>query len=245
MSKFIINPNLPENRVEKVIIGNHKKIIGLLEKHGIEAIILKDNQSVDYSVRNHADMACCYLGEGRIILDKLQTEATEILKRSGMTVFLTESNISGKYPDDIQLNSAVFGCNLICLPKATNSIVLEENKDKRLFSVKQGYCKCSVCPVSENAFITDDAGIYNKTKDYLDVLLVEKGDILLEGKDYGFIGGASAKIEKTTMLFFGNINTHRNADKILEFLEKYGVRYKNLFDGQLVDIGGIVAITEK
>lgn len=244
MSKLIIRPNLPECRVKKAIIGNHPEAAELLGKTGIETVVLNDNMLIDFSVRNHADMAACYLGEGRIIIDKAQTKIAEELEKSGLKVYLTEKDISGDYPDDVALNCAVIGENLICNPKTANGTILEENADKRLFSVKQGYCRCSVCPVTENAFITDDIGIYSKTRDSLDVLLIEKGDILLEGKNYGFIGGASAKVDRDTLLFFGNLSTHRNACEIESFLAKHGVKHINLSDGPLRDIGGIIPITE-
>lgn len=246
MSKFIFNPNLPDSRVKTVLVGNHPQIIGLLNNiMGMETVALQDNTNIDYSVRNHADMAACYLGDGRIILDKAQTEACKKLSDMGMTVLSTEGPIKGEYPDDVLLNCTIFGKNLVCFHKWTASKILEENADKRLFSVKQGYCKCSICPISENAIITDDIGIYNKTKACFDVLLIDKGDIFLEGKDYGFIGGASAKIDEDTVLFFGNIDTHRNAEDVKRFLKKHGMKHKSLFDGKLVDIGGIVPITEE
>lgn len=245
MSKFIENPNLPNNKVRQALIGNHHEIIGLLKKSGIETLVLQDNLFIDYSVRNHADMAACYLGNGRIILDRGQTAVSEKLRDIGMTVFNTESAIKGDYPNDVKLNCAIFGNNLVCFKKGVEIKALEENSDKRLFSVKQGYCKCSICPITENAILTDDIGIYNKTKEYLDVLLIDKGDILLDGKDYGFIGGTSAKIDAETVLFFGNLDTHRNADDIKAFFKKHGIKYKNLFDGRLIDIGGIVPIAEE
>lgn len=244
MSKFIIRPNLPESRVEKAIIGNHPETAELLRKIGIETLFLEDNLLVDFSVRNHADMAVCYLGKGKIIINKGQTQLAEALEKSGLKVYLTEKDIAGEYPGDVALNCAIIGDNLICNPKTAISIILEENADKRLFSVKQGYCRCSVCPVTENALITDDIGICNKTKDVLDVLLIEKGDILLEGKDYGFIGGASAKIDRDTICFFGDLSTHRSAGEIQRFLAKHGVKHINLSEGPLRDIGGIVALTE-
>ncbi len=245
MSKFITKPNLPDRAVETVLIGNHPEIIALLNEMAIKTVVLQDNCYIDYSVRNHADMAACYMGGGKLMLDKNQSKASGISAKMGMTVFNTEKPIKGEYPNDVVLNCAIFGGNLVCFPKGTAAKILEENADKRLFSVKQGYCKCSICPVTENAIITDDVGIYNKTKEILDVLLIDKGDIFLEDKNYGFIGGASAKINEDTMLFFGNVDTHRNAGDIKTFLKAQGVKYKNLFNGNLVDIGGIIPITTK
>ncbi|MBQ6874110.1 MAG: hypothetical protein IJO24_07445 [Clostridia bacterium] len=244
MSKSIIRPNLPEGRVKTAIMGNHPEIAEMLRKIGIDILTSADNLSVDFSVRNHADMAACYLGNGRIIVDRGQERLIRALEETGITVIPTEKAVTGRYPDDVGLNCALIGNNIICNPKTSNRIILEENADKRLFSVKQGYCRCSVCPVTENAIITDDIGICNKVKNSLDVLLIEKGDILLEGKDYGFIGGASAKIDRNTICFFGDLSTHRSACEIQRFLANHGVKHINLSEGSLRDIGGIVALTE-
>jgi hypothetical protein len=65
-------------------------------------------------------------------------------------------------------------------------------KNFNIIDVKQGYTKCSVLPVSNNAFITDDISIYNQCVSFgIDVLYVGKGDVSLPGYNYGFIGGCA------------------------------------------------------
>ena len=112
-------------------------------------------------------------------------------------------------------------------------------------NVRQGYCKCSCLNVSENAVITDDECIYKALcLNEIDALLISKGDITLNGHDYGFIGGASGKISKTDILFFGDVTKHRDYKKIAGFIEKHGCKIISL-DFPLTDFGGIIPITEK
>lgn len=222
-----------------MLVGNHGKLITELEKKGINCIVLEDNTDIDYSVRNHADMAAYRLSDGKIILDKRQIEAGSKLKKLGIDVIYTDDDISGAYPDDIFLNAARIGDTVI--GKISNISRAIKDDTENLIDVRQGYAKCSICVVNDNAFITDDKSIYDKCKDNFDVLLIDKGDILLEDKDYGFIGGASGKLGDT-VYFFGSLSYHRDGEKIKAFLGKHKEKYECLFDGQLIDIGGFVEV---
>ena len=243
MSDFIRLPNLPEKDVGAVIIGRHEDIIKRLNSSGIETVVLEDNPDVEPPIRNHADISAFHLGGRRIILDKRQTAAGDKLKRSGFDIRYTEKEIKGGYPNDVRLNCAVIGNRLICGKKGVEPFVSALLLEK--LKVNQGYCRCSVCILNERAFITDDESIYKRTKDIFDVLLIEKGDILLDGKPYGFIGGASAKLSKNEVTFFGSLSCHRNANEIKAFIRKHNMGYAELFDGRLRDIGSVVLISEK
>lgn len=224
-----------------ILIGKHKKVTAELKKRGIRCITLEDNDDIDFSVRNHADMAAYMLGGRCVLLDKRQTSVKYELEGLGYKVILTDEKIIGDYPDDIKFNAAKVGNSVICLEKYISPEIISDAYD--IINVKQGYAKCSVCVVNDNAFITDDAGIYEKCKERFDVLLIEKGDILLEGKNYGFIGGASG-ILNGRIYFFGSLDFHRDGDKIKAFLEKHNAAYECLFDGKLVDIGGFFEIKQ-
>lgn len=224
---------------ETVLIGEHEKFIKELEKKGIRCLILENNEDIGFSVRNHADMAAFYVGDGKLILDKRQKNIAERLKAEGCEVILTDDEIRGKYPSDVLINAAKIGSTVICCEKYISREILASAE--RIINVRQGYTKCSVCIVNENAFITDDKGIYEKCKDIYDVLLIEKGDIVLEGEEYGFIGGASAKAG-ATLYFFGSIDTHRDSERIKAFLEKHSAAYECLSDDKLTDIGGFICL---
>lgn len=240
MNKFVLQPNLPETPLKLALAGEHGEINRCIEKLGIELITLKDNEKIDFSIRNHADAAACNVGGGRIFLEEGQTEAAERLRSIGMHVF--EAKVSGEYPGDVRLNCALFGMNYIYSAGTDERITQAVSQFARCLKVRQGYCRCSVCIVSDNAIITDDVGIYKAAKHFMDVLYIRKGDILLEGKEYGFIGGATAKIDRNTLLFFGNPETHRDFQSIRDFLSRHNVRYISLFQSKLTDIGGLVGI---
>ncbi len=111
-----------------------------------------------------------------------------------------------------------------------------------LINVKQGYAKCSCAVVSYNAVITEDVGIYRKlSKTDIEVLLIGKGSVTLEGADCGFIGGATGyDRSKDTLYFCGDICEHPDFDRIRAFCDNHGTSIECLSDSKLVDIGGIL-----
>lgn len=150
-----------------------------------------------------------------------------------------------KYPDNVFLNCAVVGKNLICNKKFTSETVLQNAliDGYNIIQVKQGYAKCSTCVVCDNAIITEDDGIASSCeKAGIDVLKITKGYVKLEGYDYGFIGGASGLIEKDVLAINGNINLHPDGKRMIEFCEKHGVNVKSLNNEPLYDVGSIIRI---
>lgn len=246
MSSFVINPNLPEKRVCKIICGTEDELIlAFFEKEGIDVIKNKANFCIDPSVARHADMAALHLSGNSVIADKTQSQLICELENLGMSVFTTEKKISGSYPDDIKLNFALFGKyalgNFRCIDRNLDDLL----SDKEKINVKQGYSKCSTLVLDESSIITDDASIYAEiVKTGLDCLLISKGDIFLEGHEYGFIGGASAKISKDEVLFFGDIRKHSNFDDIEALISSRCMKIICTDDGKLRDIGGIITLCE-
>ena len=125
---------------------------------------------------------------------------------------------------------------------ARQSPELLQKRADNIIDVAQGYVSCSLCRAGENAVITDDPSIADALErdGKIQVLKIEKGDILLPGYGYGFIGGASGWIGDT-LYFFGDIQTHRDGEKIREFLERRGIHYECLLPSRkLIDIGSII-----
>ena len=247
MMKYIKNPNLPETKVNTVICGTEDEdILDFFKRNDISIISIKPNNEIDIAVSTHADMAVSHLGNNVIIADKNQKNLQEELCSLNFKVHFAKNEISGKYPQDIALNFAVVGNNIIGNFKYVDENLLNLISDKRKIDVKQGYCKCSILVIDENAVITDDESIYRKTTENgIDSLLVSKGDILLSGHEYGFIGGASGKISKETVVFFGDIRKHKDYEKIVLFTKKHGCNFICTDDKELRDIGGIISIIEE
>ena len=110
-------------------------------------------------------------------------------------------------------------------------------------NVNQGYTRCSALVVNDKAVITADKSIEKGMKNNgVEVLLISAGNIVLEGFDYGFIGGASFS-DNNTIYFFGDITKHLDYYKIKEFTSKHNSIIEILCKTQpLTDIGGAVLI---
>lgn len=247
MIKHILNPNLPQGNVKHIICGTQDKLIAdFFDNVGINVLKNEANADIDSSVSCHADMAAVYLGDGKIVIDKNQVLLRQKLRELGFTVIDTSEHIKGLYPDDVRLNFTLTEKNAFGCFRYADYALSENITEKNMINVRQGYCKCSVLVVDENSFITDDASIFKTMKENgFDVLLIEKGDIYLEGHGYGFIGGASGKISHNTVVFFGDITSHTDFEKINEFLRSHGCSYLCTDNGRLRDIGGIIPLTQE
>lgn len=246
MSRFIFNPNLPKSAVKKLICGTKdQRILSFFNSHFIEVLSIVPDKAIDKAIASHADLYALHLCDNKIIVDKSQTALIEKLSELGMTVYTTKRHISGKYPSDVSLNFAVFGENAIGNFKYADENLVSCLNGKRQINVNQGYCKCSTLIINDNAIITDDESIYKKMLlNGIDSLLISKGDIYLEGHDYGFIGGASFKLSYDTVAFIGDVSGHRDYNLIKAFVEKHGCKIISTDNGRLRDIGGVISLTE-
>lgn len=247
MMNFVKKSNLPDGRVIALICGtDDERILSYFARESIKVIKNEPNPHIDKAVSDHADMAAIHLGKNRIIIDKKQTVLAEKLTELGMKVSESEREIAGRYPLDIGLNFALFGDCVMGRLSDADSVLMKAIQKYEKIEVKQGYCKCSVLIINEKAIITDDESIQRKASEKgIESLLISKGDISLDGHPYGFIGGASGKISKDKILFFGNIEKHRDFQRIRAFLSEFGCSYECTDEAVLRDIGGIIPLCEE
>ena len=160
----------------------------------------------------------------------------------GVKVLKGATSLTSKYPEDIAYNAVRIGDFIIHRADKTDDVIKREFLD-RIVNVRQGYTKCSICKVSENAVITSDEGIAAVLKNNgVDVLLISHGGIKLSGFDYGFIGGCSGLIASDVLAFCGDITRHCDYGRISAFLYKHNVSALSLSDGELTDVGSIIGI---
>lgn len=243
--KFVKIPNNPINAMAVLIARDTpQEIVTGLNKLCINTVFGgKLNYSVN-GVRCHIDAQILHLGENSFVVSPhLIEHYTKVLP--GAKLLPGESTGQDSYPDDAAYNVASTGRFNIHNFKYTDKTILSEIKGEKIF-VTQGYSKCSLCIVDENSVITEDEGIAKALKRHnIDVLKISAGDVRLKGLDYGFLGGASGKIKKNVLAFAGDITSHRDYKKILEFCIKRNVKPISLCEGQLTDIGSIIPVFEK
>ena len=198
-----------------------------LNKFGYEIIPTKKINTFLEPEQYHADMQILCIKNKVITLD-------DCIKKPGKN-----------YPENILLNCLYHNNKLYGKLSATDSSVREYCRENNIetVNVNQGYTRCSTLVVNDKAVITADKSIEKGMKNNgVEVLLISAGKIVLEGFDYGFIGGASFS-DNNTIYFFGDITKHPDYNKIKEFNSKHNSIIEILCKTQpLTDIGGAVLI---
>ena len=239
--KFLKTPNLPDRRIKGVIIDcrTDEETIKSFKKLGIEMILSYRSENLHPAVCSHPDMTIIHLGGNKFVCApdayeyyKSVLPDAEIIK--GMV------GLKPEYPYDVPYNITLLG-NFVFMNTATEQAKVF--KGEKIINVRQGYTKCSICIVNENAIITADAGIYKAAvENGIDALLISPGHIELPGMNYGFIGGATGLIAQNILTVNGEINTHPDGDKIAEFCESHGVKIIPLKRGAIRDIGSVLPV---
>lgn len=244
--KYIKYPNLPQNPVSLVALSNSAgESIRKLNDKGIETIIIPDNPLLPEPVKSHADLQILHMGNDVIFCQNEHLCTGESEKK--FNIHKISESAGNKYPEDVRLNCTIIGDKIICNEKTVSRDVLEfaYTNDYTIINVNQGYSRCSICVIDENAIITDDESIYTAAGKFLnDAELISKGSIVLKGYNYGFIGGCCGKLNKNEIGFNGLIESHKDYKKITDILNRNHIICTELSRGPLTDIGGIIPLAE-
>lgn len=247
--KLIEKSNLPQNKVCHCILGeNNLNTIAYLNKMGIKTLTTKKSLKLDKEIAFHTDTQLIYCGKKTAIVSPNQPLLIERMKELGCRVEVAENEPFSPYPHDIPLNFTIIHDTVIGKFDSADEKLLEfiESNNLKCINTKQGYSKCSICIVNENAIITEDNGITTLLKNsQFDILKIEPNFISLLDTHYGFLGGASGKLSRDTIFFNGNIEEHPSYKDIKSFLDFHNV--KPVYDKsyKLTDIGSIIPITEQ
>lgn len=253
-SEKVINiPHLPTNEVKSVVMSvQNKQLVSRVEELGIKIIPTDKIKSFAEYENTHSDMQMLQVDDKTVfVADECTSLIANLVQYFEKVIpikFLCSNKNICSYPHNILLNSVVINNKLFCKKTLSSAEIVKtfENKNYNIISINQGYAKCSTSIVNDSAIITADSSIYKAAiNNGFDVLKITNGDIKLNGVNYGFIGGACGKLDKDILAFCGNIKMHRDYENIKCFCKNHGVNLLSLDIGELVDIGGILPITEK
>lgn len=244
--KFIEKANLPQNPVAAAAISCMAgESIKELYRLGINTYIINNNPLLPVPVGSHADLQILHFGKDIIFCQNEHLCIGESEQKFNHIII--KESAGNKYPEDVRLNCAIVSNHIICNEKTISKQILEHayKNGYRIINVNQGYTKCSICIVNENAIITDDESIFAAAGNFLnDALFISKGSIRLKGYNYGFIGGCCGKISDNKIAFNGEMSSHKDCNKIIDFLNKHNIEIVELKKGLLDDIGGILPLYE-
>lgn len=217
-----------------------KSFIDYMKTLGTVILVSRDTR-FDSRISSHPDLVIS-ICDGTLILDKeAHGSILEQLDAWEVPYILGNSKLGEEYPADIAYNAVITGKHLIHNLNYTEPLLLQHsrNTNKTLIHVKQGYTKCSTVVVDDNHLITSDRGIYEAAGNSLEVLLVQPGNVALEGYEYGFLGGCSGVIGDT-VVFHGDLGAHPDFASIKAFVEGAGKKLMYFSDFPLRDIGSIL-----
>lgn len=248
VTMFFENPYLPDQKVRLCVVDRRmsRAKLSALKAKKIDYIFAWQHNNVLHGIDTHPDMTLCPLG-GKYLVAEPQSYAyyEKMLAPFGFCVIKGETVLRKEYPHDIAYNALIFNHTLFGHLNDTDPAILAFAKKAgySLVNTAQGYTKCAVYPVAENAVITQDKGL---EKVFLargiDVLCLKESEVALIGFPDGFIGGAGGKIDRFHAAFFGDINQQKEFETIKMFLERYAVTPQSLSREALQDHGSLLPL---
>ena len=224
-----------------IINIRNKKIIDKIEYYGYNCISTEKSTDVSQPISLHADVLYLKTENKEIYVSECQKNNINFLKSLGYRVN-TVKLLPG-YKDECKLNTVVTDNMILCNPKTSTDISKFKN-NKIIVYTNQGYTRCSTVVIDNDNFITEDVNIYQALSSQgKNCLQIEKGQVRLEGYDYGFIGGASVFLkEENTLLFFGDITIHSDYFRIKSFCESISVKFDYVQGIKLEDLGSAITL---
>ena len=200
------------------------------------------------SLSRHADLTFCYLGEDTAVCAKEAFSYYEsAFSETGLKLIEGSSFLDMHYPKDSAYNVAIVGNKIFCKTKITDRVLLNtaEELGYKIVDINQGYAKCSVCPVNENAAISADPSFLKAAeKEGIDCLKVTNDTITLPGYDTGFFGGSAFMKDEKTLAVNGTLSLHPDEKRIKDFLSGSNISVLSLNSLAVADFGSLIAILE-
>ena len=222
----------------------HKSVRAILDKLGGKDFDISKCSRLDAPVSSHPDMLFSELNDGTLITEGAYFYENEVFFKSlpfYERIKPSVTLLAPKYPCDVAFD--VIRHNRIVVGKAPYIApeIIADATD--VIDVKQGYALCSTLKAKSFAITADKHLCKVLMDNNCETLLVSSDNIILNGYNCGFIGGASCVIEKLkTVVFFGNIEAHPDYLRIKDFIESFGYKLTYPKDMPLEDFGGIKII---
>jgi hypothetical protein len=240
-----------------IIFANEKTIermrnLELLSDHLL--FPMPQNSAVDPRVADHTDLSL-FISDAICVAPEVFwpfMDQLKMMQKAGCGDFRILKHklncgiqaLNKEYPYNIAYNAVKLKNHFFHMLAHTEPKILESIFCKKV-DVKQGYTRCGTLVLTEEAVITEDAGLAQSYKAHgYEALVIEKGHVVLPGYNYGFIGGIGGVIEDI-LVINGALKHHPDGDAIKAFVLHLGLRIVELHDDPLLDCGSILYLNTK
>lgn len=223
--------------------------ITAIEALGFQVLTVPKHPNLSGSCASHPDLSFCRMAPNTLVYAKnCDHNLIQRLQQYGLTMIPGETALQAEYPYDIPYNGVRIGQYFLHNLRYTDATIKKMWQEEGLtgLSVKQGYTCCSTAVVRDDLVITADAGIANtleQTGNVTVLLLPPQQKIQLPGMHYGFIGGATGRVDDNTFVIAGHVKYLENGAEIQGFLQNHGVQLINLTDEKPFDLGTLFFFT--
>lgn len=223
----IINGNLPAEALRG------------LEKLTDSVVKVPAAKALPGALSAHPDMLIHVSPEGLICAPEILAG----LLAEGVRARAGDADPGAVYPADVRYNCFALNGVLICNTAHTDGAVLRFYRERgaEIIDCRQGYASCSALRLPGGVVTADKNVAAACERAGADVLRISPGGIILDGYDYGFIGGCGGMADGKLALF-GDPLTHPDGERIVAFAAAHGVEVVPLCEGTLTDFGGIIEV---
>ena len=212
--------------------------------------------SVTYnSISSHPDIFFFQKDDALIYAPNAPKRIVKELKKRKIKLIEGKKEVGKKYPETVPYNAVGIGNLLIHNLKHTDETILSSYENHT--NINQGYTRCNLLALNENAFITSDVGIFNavnrqqttdnslypheshvETYGRTSVLYIDPKQIKLEGQKNGFFPGCCG-VWKNNLIVCGSTKNLKEKAELDKFLKDNNFNLIELYDGELIDVGSV------
>ena len=212
--------------------------------------------SVTYnSISSHPDIFFFQKDDALIYAPNAPKRIIKELKKRKIKLIEGKKEVGKKYPETVPYNAVGIGNLLIHNLNHTDETILSSYENH--INVNQGYTRCNLLALNENAFITSDVGIFNavnsqqstvnslypheshvETYVRTSILYIDPKQIKLEGQKNGFFPGCCG-VWKNNLIVCGSTKNLKEKAELDKFLKENNFNLIELYDGELIDVGSI------
>ena len=219
-----------------------------LKKLG-NVLFLNPTETTYRSISAHPDIFFFQHKDGFVYAPNAPKRIVKELKKRKIKLTEGKKEVGKKYPETVPYNAVGIGDTLIHNLKHTDPTILSLYENH--IHVNQGYTRCNLVALKENAFITSisdyrqqttDNSLYPQnyvgTRHATSVLYIDPKQIKLEGHDHGFFPGCCG-VWKNNLIVCGSTKHLKEKEALDKFLKDNDFNLIELYDGELVDVGSV------